>query len=140
MIDVKFKKLSEDAIPFKYSREYDACMDMYANVDTLLKTGETKIIPTGIALEIPVGYEGVVRGRSGLASKGVYVHVGTIDETYRGDVGAVLHNLGDNDLQITKGMRIAQITIKETQRVNMIEADNLSHTDRGTNGYGSSGY
>ena len=68
MINVKFKKLSPNAISFSYSREQDACMDMYALEGTTIPAGTTKIIPTGIAVEIPQGYEGLVRGRSGLAS------------------------------------------------------------------------
>ena len=82
MINVKFKKLSPNAIPFSYSRKQDACMDMYALEGTTILAGTTKIIPTGIAVEIPQGYEGLVRGRSGLASKGITAHLGTIDETY----------------------------------------------------------
>lgn len=137
---VKFKKLSSKAIPFTYSRENDACMDMYAvdNFTTILPK-ETVIVHTGIAVEIPSGYEGVVRGRSGLAAKGISVHVGTIDETYRGDVGVIMTNHSDEPFYIEKGNRIAQFTVKPVLRVELEEVQELSSTERGTQGYGSSG-
>ena len=86
MIRVKFKKLIDYAIPFKYTREGDACMDMYSVEDTTIEPNSTEVVSTGIALEIPIGFEGIVRGRSGLASKGIHVHIGTIESSYRGDI------------------------------------------------------
>lgn len=139
MIHVKFKRLTETAKPFTYSREGDACMDMYADVDTILTQNETAIIPTGIAVELPENFEGLVRGRSGLASKGIHVHLGTIDENYRGDVGVIITNNRNGLLCIDKGMRIAQFTIKPIIRITLDEVDTLSGTVRGDNGYGSSG-
>lgn len=139
MTTVKFKKLSEDAIPFAYFHEYDACMDMFANIDIVVEPESTVIIPTGISVEIPPGYEGLVRGRSGLASKGVQVHVGTIDENYRGDVGVILTNSSMYNFHVTKGARIAQFTVKPVVRIELVEADTLTDTERGENGYGSSG-
>ena len=139
MTCIKFKKLSEDAIPFTYAHEYDACMDMYAYTDTFINPGSTVIVPTGISVEIPPGYEGLVRGRSGLAAKGISVHLGTIDENYRGDVGVIVTNNTPFPFSITKGDRIAQFTIKPVIRIELIETDTLTDTERGTNGYGSSG-
>lgn len=139
MITVKFKKLDSSAIPFSYSREQDACMDMYSLVDVCLLAGETRIIPTGIAVEIPEGYEGLVRGRSGLASKGIHAHLGTIDETYRGDVGIILTNHSLTPFEVKQGMRLAQFTVKPVYRIKLSEHYQLSSTERGTNGYGSSG-
>lgn len=136
---VKFKKLVPDAVPFAYSREEDACMDMYSVKNWVILPRETKIIPTGIAVEIPHGYEGIVRGRSGLASKGISVHVGTVDETYRGDVGVIITNNTYEPFEIKKGNRIAQFTVKPVLKVELEEVDELSSTERGTNGYGSSG-
>ena len=138
-VKVKFKKLTDTAIPFKYSREGDACMDMYADMDAILYPHETVIIKTGIAVEIPEGFEGIVRGRSGLATQGINVHIGTIDATYRGDVGVIVTN---NSLQlfgIHKGNRIAQFTVKPVYPVHLIEVEELSETERGEQGYGSSG-
>lgn len=139
MIDVRYKKLYDDSIPFKYSREYDACLDMYSHEDKVLFPGDTEVIQTGIALEIPVGFEGIVRGRSGMASRGIFTHVGTIDENYRGEVGVILLNYSKDFYHIHKGDRIAQITIKPTFRIGMTESETLSTTVRGTEGYGSSG-
>ena len=139
MINVKFKKLNPNAIPFSYSREQDACMDMYTLEGTTILAGTTKIIPTGIAVEIPQGYEGLVRGRSGLASKGITAHLGTIDETYRGDVGMIIANHTNADFKVEAGMRLAQFTVKPVYHIQLEEVEELSDTSRGSNGYGSSG-
>ena len=138
-LDIKFKKLTDTAIPFKYSRVGDACMDMYADMDACISPNETIIIKTGIAVEIPKGFEGLVRGRSGLASRGIHVHLGTIDHTYRGDVGVIVTN---NSLQVAyihKGNRIAQFTVKPVYPIHLTEVEELSETERGEQGYGSSG-
>lgn len=140
MIHIKFKKETLDALPFTYSRKQDACMDMYSAIDKTLYTGETAIIPTGILLEIPKGYEGIIRGRSGLASNGIYVHVGTIDENYRGNVGVIVSNFSDKLFYIKKGSRIAQFTIKPVYRIILEEYEQLTETERGNKGYGSSGW
>lgn len=138
-IELKFKKLTDTAIPFKYSREGDACMDMYADSEAIIYPHETVIIKTGIAVEIPEGFEGVVRGRSGLASQGISVHIGTIDETYRGDVGVIVTNNSMQVFGIHKGNRIAQFTVKPVYPVHLTEVEELSETERGEQGYGSSG-
>ena len=139
MIEVKFKKLDSSAVPFSYTREGDACMDMFALEGTTIPAGTTKIIPTGIAVEIPQGYEGLVRGRSGLASKGITTHLGTIDETYRGDVGMIIANHTNADFKVEAGMRLAQFTVKPVYHIQLEEVEELSDTSRGSNGYGSSG-
>ena len=138
-VELKFKKLTDTAIPFKYSREGDACMDMYADSDAVIYPHETVIIKTGIAVEIPEGFEGVVRGRSGLASQGISVHIGTIDETYRGDIGVIVTNNSMQVFGIHKGNRIAQFTVKPVYPVHLTEVEELSETERGEQGYGSSG-
>lgn len=139
MLNVKFKKLTDTAVPFKYSREGDACMDMYANMDVSVYPRKTVIVKTGIAVEIPEGFEGIVRGRSGLAAQGISVHTGTIDETYRGDVGVIVTNSSMQIFGIHKGDRIAQFTVKPVCRVHLTEVEELSKTERGEQGYGSSG-
>ena len=83
-IPVRFVKLHPDAIPFKYMHENDACMDVFALSDGLIKPYSTEIIHTGIAIELPKHTEGLIRGRSGLASVGIFCHPGTIDCNYRG--------------------------------------------------------
>ena len=139
LITVKFMKLDPEAIPFKYIREGDACMDMYALRDVRLFPHSATLIRTGIAVELPLGTEGIVRGRSGLATRGILAHPGTIDRTYRGDVGVVLINVNDDPFFIKKGNRIAQFTVKKSYQVQLVEVPELSETERGTNGYGSSG-
>ena len=139
MIKVKFKKLDTNAIPFSYSREGDACMDMYSLADDIIYPHGTVIIPTGIAVEIPEGYEGIVRGRSGLASKGIQAHLGTIDSAYRGDVGIIITNTSNTPFEVKAGMRLAQFTIKPVYKMQLIEAETLTNTERATSGFGSSG-
>lgn len=137
---ILFKKLYPEAIPFSYTRKGDACMDMFALEDGHINAHETKLIQTGIAIELPKGYEGIIRGRSGLALKGILSHIGTIDETYRGDVGIILFNTTDTFYDYKAGDRLAQFTIKPvTQDVNMVEQLVLSETIRNTKGFGSSG-
>lgn len=138
-MELKFKKLTDTAIPFKYQRAFDACMDMYADEDKVIKPKTTELISTGIALELPRMYEGIVRGRSGLNSKGIFVMIGTIDPQYRGDIKVVLYNSTDEPFQITKGMRISQFTVKPIYYVRLVETNELSSTDRGSKGFGSSG-
>ena len=139
MIRVKFKKLIDYAIPFKYTREGDACMDMYSVEDTTIEPNSTEIVSTGIALEIPTGFEGIVRGRSGLASKGIHVHIGTIESSYRGDIGVIITNTTNKSFSINRGDRIAQFTVKPVNNILMEESEVLSETERGANGFGSSG-
>ena len=139
MIRVKFKKLIDYAIPFKYTREGDACMDMYSVEDTTIEPNSTEIVSTGIALEIPIGFEGIVRGRSGLASKGIHVHIGTIESSYRGDIGIIITNTTNKSFSINRGDRIAQFTVKPVNNILMEESEVLSETERGANGFGSSG-
>ena len=139
MIRVKFKKLIDYAIPFKYTREGDACMDMYSVEDTTIEPNSTEVVSTGIALEIPIGFEGIVRGRSGLASKGIHVHIGTIESSYRGDIGIIITNTTNKSFSINRGDRIAQFTVKPVNNILMEESEVLSETERGANGFGSSG-
>lgn len=144
MIQINFKKLHEHAIPFKYNYENDACMDVYALEDIIIKRNETLIIRTGIAIELPKGFEGRVRGRSGLSSNGLLVHQGIIDEGYRGDIGVIITNIGykgtsSGNFRINSGDRIAQFSIHPVYKIHLIETDTLSNSIRGTNGYGSSG-
>ena len=108
-----------------------------------LRPGEIVDLPCGVAFEIPPGFEGQVRTRSGL----VYHHhvtllnaVGTIDSDYRGEVTVTLHNHGLRTLMVEPGMRVAQLVIAPVQRVVVVEADELGDTDRGEDGQGSTGY
>ena len=141
---VKFKKLNPDAIIPDYAHEGDAGMDLYSIKDEIIDPLSWKLIPTGLACELPEGTEGQVRSKSGIALKnGVFVlnSPGTVDENYRGEIGVILYNLNTTTpFEIKKGQKIAQYVIANVEYVNTIEiTEDLSQTDRGDGGFGSSG-
>ncbi len=139
---VKVKLLHSEARMPTRAREGDVAFDLYSVVEHVLEPGERFAVPTGISVEIPPGYEGEVRPRSGLALEyGVTVlnTPGTIDSGYRGEVKSVLINLGDEPFVIKKGMRISQLAIRPVPEVEMVQAEQLSETDRGDRGFGSTG-
>lgn len=127
-----------------YETEQSAGMDLraFTGGPVTLKPLERKLIPTGLFLELPVGFEAQVRPRSGLAVKhGITVlnSPGTIDADYRGEVGVILINLSANDFTINDGDRIAQMIISRHEKAEMIETDEINSTDRGAGGFGHSG-
>ena len=142
MIEIKFIPLREGAhIPLK-AHEDDAGFDLYASEDFTLKAHSFGCVPTAISIELPAGYEAQVRPRSGLAARhGVTVlnAPGTIDAGYRGEVKVILINHGDEDFEITAGMRIAQMVISPVLQARFAEASSLTGSDRGQGGFGSSG-
>jgi dUTP pyrophosphatase len=141
-VTVRVKILSPDAKMPQAARAGDVAYDLYSAVDYELKPMEHYAISTGIAVEIPEGFEGQVRPRSGVAMKeGVTVlnTPGTIDSGYRGEVKTIMINLGDRPFHITKGMRISQLAIRPVPVVIFIEVDELSDTERGEGGFGSTG-
>lgn len=141
-VKVRVQKLVPDAKMPQAAHEGDAAYDLYSAVDYELRPGERYAVPTGIAIEIPEGYEGQVRPRSGLAAKeGVTVlnTPGTIDSGYRGEVKTIMINLGDRPFKVSKGVRISQLAIRPVPQVEFIEVDELSDTERGEGGFGSSG-
>ena len=128
-----------------YATEQSAGMDLSAAIDEsiTIKTGEIKIIPTGIAMALPAGMEAQIRPRSGLAAKhGVTVlnSPGTIDADYRGEFKVILINHGSKDFTVTRGMRIAQVIIAKYEHINLEEASSLDETKRGAQGFGSTGH
>jgi len=134
---------SSHALP-SYETIASAGMDLRAHiVDAIvLKPLERKIIPTGLFMELPVGYEAQVRPRSGLAAKhGVSVlnSPGTIDADYRGEIGIILVNLSNDIFTINNGDRVAQMVIAKHERAEWNEVLNLSETSRGEGGFGSTG-
>ena len=136
---VKLNKLAE--IP-KYAHANDAGLDVFSLEEIEIPAGESKLIHTGISIELPQGTEAQIRPRSGLALKHqitVLNTPGTIDEGYRGEIGVILINHGKNAFKVTKGMKIAQMVIAPVIHVEVEEADNLSYTTRGANGFGSTG-
>ncbi len=144
MLPVFVKKLRSGALPPAYQTPGAAGADLCACVEAPVKLepGQRKLIPTGIALEIPEGYEGQVRPRSGLAVKhGIALpnSPGTIDSDYRGEVQVILINLGSEPYEIKNGERIAQLVIAPVTRGSFQEAPELSGTSRGAGGFGSTG-
>jgi len=124
--------------------EGSAGMDLCACVDetVVLQPGERRLVPTGLALEIPPGYEGQVRPRSGRALReglGMVNAPGTIDSDYRGEVGVILVNLGQDPIRIANGERIAQLVIAPVARLEIEVAQQLSTTSRGDGGFGHTG-
>jgi len=125
-----------------YAHDGDAGVDLYSSEDYVLKPGETKLISSGIKIEVPKEYEAQIRPRSGLALKNsvtVLNTPGTIDHQYRGIVGIILINHGKNDFQIKKGERIAQMVFNKIESVDFQELEELSDTKRGDGGFGSTG-
>ncbi len=119
-----------------------AGLDLRADEACTLAPGERRLVPTGLAVEIPPGHEGQVRPRSGLAARhgiGMVNAPGTIDHDYRGEVGVLLVNLGAEPFQVRRGDRIAQLVVAPVVRVEVRLVEALSETDRGGGGFGSTG-
>ena len=143
-MDFKITKVRDGAIIPAYQTEYSAGMDLYACIDKpiTLKPMERVLIPTGLSIELPVGYESQIRARSGLSLKyGIAMAngVGTIESDYRGEYGVILINFGDMPFVIEPNMRVAQLVISKYERVDWQEVDSLSETKRGKGGFGSTG-
>jgi dUTP pyrophosphatase len=127
-----------------YATQQSAGMDLYAAIESnvTLKPGQYQLIPCGFAMALPAGYEAQIRPRSGLALKhGITVlnGPGTIDADYRGEVGVILINKGDNEFTIVPNMRIAQMIIAAYQHVSCLPVQTLDETTRGIGGFGSTG-
>lgn len=114
----------------------------YCEESIIIKPNETKLIPTGLFMEIPQGYEGQIRSRSGLALNNKIVVLnspGTIDSDYRGEIKVILHNFGKNNFVIENNMRVAQMIIVKYEKVNFIKQNELNKTNRDNGGFGSTG-
>jgi dUTP pyrophosphatase len=147
-VKVQVKRLRESSgepIPLpRYMTAHSAGMDLFADVEgeVVLKPGERRLIPTGIALAIPAGYEGQIRPRSGLALReGITVvnTPGTIDADYRGEVGILLINLGQQPFRVKNGDRIAQLVIAPVCRAELELTGELETTPRNDGGFGHTG-
>ena len=162
---VKFKKLSETAITPQKANYNDAGFDLFADEDVILAYGETRVIATNIALELPDGFMADVRPRSGLTrDTALRVHYGTVDAGYRGGIGIICENADHHtnsfnineevlmirmpdvvgvelktDIEIKKGDKIAQLVIQRIPDIELIEAEELTDSGRGENGFGSTG-
>ncbi len=143
MIKVNIVNTGRQQLP-AYATEQSAGMDIRANIDSpiVLHPMERKLIPTGLRIAIPAGYECQVRPRSGLALKhGITVlnSPGTIDADYRGELGVLLVNLSNEDFVINDGERIAQLVFAKHEQCVFVEVETLDETERGDGGYGHTG-
>jgi dUTP pyrophosphatase len=140
---IKIVNKSKHPLP-EYATPGSAGMDLRANIDApiTLAPGERKLIPTGIYIAVPVGYEAQVRPRSGLALKhgiGLANMLGTVDADFRGEIGVILINLGQEDFVVNDGERIAQMVIAKHERAEWDVVEELDETERGEGGYGHTG-
>lgn len=142
-MEIKIINKSKHALP-EYATSSSAGMDLRANIDEsiILKPLERKLIPTGLFIELPVGFEAQIRPRSGLAiKKGITVlnTPGTIDADYRGEICVILINLSQDDFVIEDGERICQMVIAKHEQVAWQQVDVLDDTERGAGGFGHTG-
>ena len=143
-MNVKIKKLNENAVIPTYGSPYAAGADLYAciDTDTVILPGETKLIKTGLAIELPIGYAAFIYARSGLASKRGLApanKVGVVDCDYRGEIMVALHNHSLTEQSVSPGERIAQMVIAPYITAEFQVVDTLSDTVRGEGGFGSTG-
>ena len=139
---VKFRKTDPSATLPSYAHPGYAGMDLCSVEELVIPRGERRLVRTGLAMRLPPGYEAQVRPRSGLAlKKGVTVlnSPGTIDEGYRGEIGVILVNLGDEPFGVCKGDRIAQMVVAPCARAEIALVSELDSTERGAGGFGSTG-
>ena len=144
MPKINVKKLDQNAVLPTYGSAYAAGADLYAlsDCEIVFAPHETKLIRTGLAMEIPEGYAGLIYARSGLASKRALApanKVGVVDSDYRGEVMVALHNHSDKEQTIAPKERIAQLVVAPFLKAEFAEADELSDTVRGVGGFGSTG-
>lgn len=140
-MQIKIKKLNEDAVLPNYAHEYDAGLDLYSTIDYSLEQNQRMAIPTGISIEIPNNYVGLIWGKSGLAkNNGLAILGGVIDSTYRGEIAVIALNTGYDDIIIKKGQKIAQILIQQVEKADIIEVKELEKTERNDKGFGSTGF
>jgi dUTP pyrophosphatase len=139
-IFLEIKKLTKDAYPPEYIMESDVGLDLRANETVSLMPMEQKAIKTGLAIKIPDGHVGLIRDRAGIVNKmDVHTAAGTFDPAYRGEISIVVVNFGEKEIEIEKGMRIAQIIILPITKVKVKLVNSLLETKRGSKGFGSTG-
>ena len=142
-MNIKIKNTSNNDLP-KYETKFSSGLDLkaFTSDNIILKSNDISLIKTGLFIEIPEGFDAQIRPRSGLALKyGITVlnSPGTIDSDYRGEIGVILVNLSKNDFVIKNGDRIAQIVFSKFEKINWVDVNDLSHTNRGGGGFGSTG-
>ena len=137
---IRVKAIDGGATVPTQANPLDAGWDLYASEDSCIQPSHRALVRTGISLEIPKGFVGLIWPRSGLAVKsGIDVFAGVIDAGYRGEVGVCLFNSSDAEVEIKQGDRVAQILFQEVPKFTIQESDNLQSTSRGDGGFGSSG-
>ena len=140
MVEIKVKKVNEDATLKSGSYDGDVAIDLASTEETTLGPMEKKVIRTGIKMAIPKGYAGLIWDRSGMAANhSIHTMAGVIDSGYRGEIQVVLINLGKQDFKIEKSMRIAQMLIHAVPDLKIEEVQELDETERGSKAFGSSG-
>jgi dUTP diphosphatase len=140
LLRIKVKKLSVEARLPSHATDWAAGADLYCAEDFTIQPGERRLVPSGIAIEIPAGYYGRVAPRSGLAVRhGIDTLAGIIDSDYRGELKVALINLGDQAVSFAAGERIAQLIIERAARCDYIWSEALSETERAGGGFGSTG-
>lgn len=142
MIDVKVLKAGGYTELPKYETTNSAGLDLRSTKTIILKPHGRALVPTGLFIALPEGYEAQVRPRSGLAlKKGITVlnTPGTVDADYRGEIGVILFNTTDEDFEIKAGDRIAQLVLNKVEQIHWIEVDELDETERGKGGFGHTG-
>ena len=142
-LEIPVQRLNEGAAIPAYAHDVDAGVDLYAAADLIVRPGERALVPTGLKMAIPYGYEGQVRPKSGLALKhGITVlnTPGTVDAPYRGEVGVIVINHDPKSAyEVKKGDKIAQMVFNKVERAVFSEVSGLEATSRGSGGYGSTG-
>ena len=139
---LRMQRLDKDVQMPTYGSEGAACFDLRANEDVSIESGDTVIVKTGLIFEVPIGYEAVIRPRSGISFKTnlrVANSPGTIDSDYRGEIGIILDNIGDERLMVVKGERIAQCKLQKADQFQFLFVEKLGDTERGEDGFGSTG-
>lgn len=139
-MNIKIVEIREGFTPV-YKHPTDACCDCFANLKEPLyiENGFTVKIPLGFAVEIPNGYEGITKGRSGLNSKGLILQIGCIDPGYTGEVCAIVTNFTGSTFVVNDGDRICQFKIQESEKIYFEKVQHLADSERGCKGFGSSG-
>ena len=143
-MNILIRKLRPDVVLPKYQTEHSAGLDLAADIEVpiVIESHGRALIPTGISISLPLHCEAQIRGRSGLAlNHGIMPAngVGTIDADYRGEIGVILLNTSDTPFTVEPGMRVAQMVVARYERIVWREADELDQTDRGENGFSSTG-
>lgn len=134
------KRINKESVLPDYSFNSDVGLDLVAVEDVCFTSGEQKAVKTGLIVKIPDGHVGLIRDRAGIVSEmNVHAVAGTFDPGYRGEVSVVFVNFSDSEVEIEKGMKIAQLIILPVLKAKVIEVKNLDKTVRGSRGFGSSG-